>query len=820
LYARISSTANAAVGLLEQEHCMKAQNVNLNRTPSDTELAPVSNKQQVSGCIFMIILMTMLSPVLAQDGGTGQNARNAPSSVLEEVVVTAQRRAESVQEVPISITAVSQAMLEQLNIDDFSDFIKIVPSLNYLDFGPTGSRGVRPLAIRGVYSDAGNPTVGFYIDETPIPAFDPKLFDINRIEVLRGPQGTLYGASSMGGTIRILTNQPDAENFEGRVDATSSFTDEGGFNFGFNGMVNLPLIADKLALRVSAVSRFDDGYIDNFNNNSGDIGSSGVAVDQFLVDRNHNTEQINALSVALAIIPNDRLTITPSVLYQNTDVGARSAYLSSLDGLQSNYKLDTGTEEDNLLTALNINYSMATMDFVSSTSWYESNFDDPDDLTDLERSFVPGTPPIAQENIGQTQILTQEFRLVSTPDHPLSDRLDWAVGTYYSKKDNKFSALEATEGFGDATRDEILYFSDLFGLSPDEISLLFFGVPFDSINDLAFAYDATTQLEEIALFGEATGHLTDRLDLLVGLRWFNTDFSQTLSADGLFNGGPSGPTSASSSDSGINPKVSLSYRLNDDRMIYSTIAKGYRAGGANYPNGSACDGDLEDLGLSGTPEGYDSDSLWSYELGAKTTWLENRMLLNAAVYYNDWSDIQQNVLLPTCFQGFVANVGKAHSQGFEIELAAVPTESLELGFSVSYTDAEFDEDNASVGISKGDPVQIISDWKVNLNGQYTFPVSGDLMGYFAADFQYLSDAPLGFNFDQPEINTKDAYSLLGMQLGINRDSWELFLFVNNALNESPALAVRDFGAAVGSSDRQINTLRPRTVGLTLRTRFN
>ncbi|MFM7783268.1 MAG: TonB-dependent receptor, partial [Gammaproteobacteria bacterium] len=282
----------------------------------------------------------------------------------------------------------------------------------------------------------------------------------------------------------------------------------------------------------------------------------------------------------------------------------------------------------------------------------------------------------------------------------------------------------------------------------------------------------------------------------------------------------SGPNSASNSENGVNPKVSLSYRLNDGQMIYSTIAKGYRTGGANYPNGSACDSDLAGLGLSETPEGYDSDSLWSYELGAKTTWLDNRMLLNAAVYYNDWSDIQQSVLLPTCFQGFVANVGKAHSQGFEIELAAVPTERLELGFSVSYTDAEFDEDNAGVGISKGDPVQIISDWKVNLNGQYSFPVSDNLMGYFAADFQYLSDAPFGFNFDQPEINTKDAYSMLGLQLGVNRANWELFLFVNNALNESPALAVRNFGAAVGSSDLQINTLRPRTIGLTLRTSFN
>ncbi len=274
LYAQISSpTAYAAVGLLDQEHSMKTQNVRLNRIQSESELAPAINRLSAPGYTLVIILLTMLSPVLAQYGGTGQNARNAPSSVLEEVVVTAQRRAESAQEVPISITAVSQAMLEQLNIDDFSDFAKIVPSLNYLDYGPTGYRGVRPLAIRGVYSDAGNPTVGFYINETPIPAFDPKLFDINRIEVLRGPQGTLYGASSMGGTIRILTNQPNAENFEGRVDATSSFTDEGGFNFGFNGMVNVPLAADKLALRVAAVSRYEDGYIDNINSNSGDIGS-------------------------------------------------------------------------------------------------------------------------------------------------------------------------------------------------------------------------------------------------------------------------------------------------------------------------------------------------------------------------------------------------------------------------------------------------------------------------------------------------------------------------------------------------------------------
>ena len=710
---------------------------------------------------------------------------------IEEIIVTAQKREQALQDVPGSIAALAETTIERMAIDEFKDYITAIPGISFsFAQGPNGARGRRTVGIRGVqrFGTGTASTVGYYLDETPIDISNPRIFDTNRIEVLRGPQGTLFGSGSVGGTIRLITNQPDPTQFSSRLDGSFSDTDSGGNNIHANAMFNIPFADNQAALRITGMYREEDGWIDKVN----------LAGD--LIEEDVNATDVEGVRASLRFKPSERWTITPSVYWQRYELGSEMFITKEVSGFPKYSRTElasTASEETFTLSSITFSYEADKFEIISMTSFYDLENQSFEDFAGLANNAFLRNPeagvPVVTDNIYQQETLIHETRIVSA----LGGSFEYVAGVFYEDGERPFSSIAISQGF-----------NDIFGFAL---------IPEDSRGEIIFDTRLTRDQTQFALFGEGTYAFNDSWALTLGLRWFQFESDTTDDFTGFFFPRiPTLPPGVSDED-GVNPKVALSYKATDDVLLYATAAKGFRPGNANFPLPSTCDQSLIDAGL--TPPGapnYESDELWSYEVGLKSSWLDNRLTANLAAFYMDWEDLQLVVSLGSCggIAGFITNADSARSVGGEFELVTRPVEGLDLSLAVAYIDAELSEDSIVLNASKGDKLPHIPEWSARGSAQYGFPVFGNKEAFLRADIRYRDEMPLNLSGS----SMTDSFTQIDFRVGVEGEIWGVALFGENVSNQDPNLSR---GGRLGTLalGAHVISLRPRTIGINVTASF-
>jgi iron complex outermembrane receptor protein len=742
-----------------------------------------------------------------------------PATALDEVIVTAQKRTENIQSVPISMTAITERSLELLGASDQLGYFFTVPGLSFQSQGPTGDQhGNVSLSLRGIAATAGANTVGFYINETPMHFVDPNLFDVSRIEVLRGPQGTLYGASSMGGTIKVITNEPDPSHFAGKIDLTASETEHGSSNVDGNVVFNLPLIEDRLVARIVGYSRDDSGYINNVVRQTQQPVSTTVPQPTNLglndVEKGVNSQTLRGSRIALKAIVTDDLSITATDMEQNLRVAGDPTYKVILDPTNPQFSFGTiaplvndftkgslvthdinsaPQSEKFSLYDITVRYSPGPVSLVSSTSYYDRSTAGVIDMTEVLPFEFGMNVPVAQnlDDLDSGHGFTEEVRLSSDTNPHVS----WLVGGFYQNVYTQFQQSLIDESFNE----------EVFGGTPV--------VP----NGIFLAFLSKDSQAQTAEFANATYHVIPALDVTAGIRHFDTDDTTWTVGDGLFNGGPT-ETNSLSHDSGNTPSASVSYKITADAMVYATVSKGFRAGFGLEPVGAACDAALQALGLSLNRTQVEPDSLWNHELGFKTQFYDHRLTINGAVYQIDWSNIQQNLNLGNCGYSTTVNSGKAQSSGFELEVSALPLRGLQLDASLSMVNAKLTANAQDVGAVSGDPLLAVAKWHGSASITYSAAIRPQYDGYVRGDYQYTGPMWDGYDFSTPVlsfINHEPGYDVVNLRAGVVHNDWEVALFVQNLEDARPRLSAGNFI----TDDIAVYTIRPRTIGLNLKKSF-
>ncbi len=753
------------------------------------------------GCVLAALALLAPASQARQSARTG--ADEAPDQArLEQVIVTAQKRAETLQSVPLGITSIDQRQLEVMGIDSVAALARQSPGLTVVSSGP----GQNILIVRGIASSAGTAgTVGYYVDDTPISAssnasllsvrglMDPTVFDIARAELLRGPQGTLYGSSSMGGTVKYITRQPDLHSRGGSSNATLSATDGGNWNRAANGMLNIPLRADRAALRLSVSLVNNDGYIDSYPiDPNNDLAALPGAPKRAGV----NTERSAALRALLKVLLDDGFWFTTSLYHQQLNVGAPFQFDSppgSLDKPIQTRLVPESTRQNSTLANLAIHKNWDGLELIASSSYFERTVDIAEDASKPIYSFYASTWQTAVYPSVMTgryinREYTEELRLISELKGPLQ-----AIGGMFFHYVNAplASSIPIPPGY-----------NERFGT---KLNSFFNGARQATVNELAW-------------FSELSYQLTPSVSARAGLRAFRINQSFAQQGDGELNGGPSAVT-GNSSDRGVTPKLTLSWQPDQNLMLYTTAAQGYRAGGPNNPApASVCGGDVAKLGMSDSAlQRFEPDSLWNYELGAKSILLDGRMTLNASLYLIEWSKVQQQIVLP-CGFNITSNFGSATSKGAEVELNYQPTRALTLRAFASVTDATLNNDVPGTAAKKGDRLLDVPHASGGVSAQLSAPLGERWAGYARIDYSYTGGANTLYDRASP-FHQRLGYGIANLRLGAdqNRAGPRLgaALFIDNVFNKIGQTGLPVAITADLPDTRRIAIVRPRTVGVTL-----
>jgi outer membrane receptor protein involved in Fe transport len=734
----------------------------------------------ITGSVLAVAVFGVPASLQAQESAEGSE-----SVALEEIVVTARKRTESMFDVPLSITVLSEEFIENLGAQDFTNLVPTVPSLNAYQNGPGRTR----LYIRGIANGAGNDndtqngeTVSIYLDEIPISlgAMNPELalFDLQRVEVLRGPQGTLYGAGSMAGTIRQVSNKPNLSEVEGKVEAGVSTIAHGSGGYTFKGLINAPVVTDKFAIRASAYYTDFGGYIDNVLTGEKDV----------------NDGTTKGLRIAARWMINENFTADFSFFHHDYSDNGRPEDLDETPFLSRNYPSFDGYDDEMQIYNMTLNYDLGWGEIVSSTSYFDRTVINRRSLDLLfELALPPGITPHELIDTTDLSVFAQEVRLASTTDKPLQ----WTVGMYLDQKDTFYLNTFPVPG-----ADEVL------GV-PSEA----FGAPADH---LFYGYDDLT-VDTYAFFGEAY-YTINKFTITGGLRYFNWKQNIDFYQSGLFNGGANSDPRPQGKTDGVNPKLGLSYDVNDDLMLYGQLSRGFRYGGINgaIPE-SVCADELDEVEREGGDvRFFDPDKLWNFEIGAKGTAADGSVSYSASYFYIKWEDMQTSRSFD-CGFGFRENVGKANSQGVELELHAALSERWVVGFGGAYVDAALSEDVPNLGAEDGDQVPYVPKLSFSASADYVFPVTDTLDGFFWADVQYIGDRHTEFNHD-PTTNYRkmDAYTVANLRTGVRWDGFDVSLYVHNVFDDDGV--IRALRRPPFDPDAVIHT-QPRTIGVMLRKSF-
>jgi outer membrane receptor protein involved in Fe transport len=734
---------------------------------------------------------------------SGSNA--APSSdAVEEVVVTAERRPESVQNVPMSITAISKDTIQKFDIQDFTDYAKLVPNLSFgMGVGAGGvtaySQGVTAstgISIRGI---SGYNTTAFYIDDTPVPeSLDPRILDIDHIEVLRGPQGTLFGASSMGGLVRVITQPADMNKFSGDVDL-QGYGMQGGGAPGAQGSIvlNVPLIADLASVRLSAFDSYTPGFFKRTYDDPQALNVTGQPVaGPAQVINNVGAQTEEGLGATFRITPVNGLVITPVLRWQRTyDDGLPLAEFTPDNLVQRRILNEPEYANDEyFFAALTGSYTTPIGRFVSSTSWLNREAFDYEDAADantltFEEIFQQPLKLLADPAIGALNVttFTEEDRFESHFNFPVQV----VAGVFYQDVETHYFNSTSMPGLS----EELPYASDSI-----------------------FALHTSNSTSQLAGFVGLNYTPFEALEIEVGGRESMLTNKTTANSTGFFG---TGPAENNASQNAFTPRASIKYHVTPDAMVYATAAQGFRVGGANSPLGSACNG----LGYNTTDQiPYGSDSLWSYEAGVKGSALDKRVSYSADVYHIDWSKIQQTVVLSNgsggCYADLTLNLGAAKSDGVEFETAAKITKQFSLHVAGGFEDARLTSVTQAPNIPTtsyvGQPLSGVPKWTASTSADYEIPQPWG--SYFIRGQYGFTDQSISYTEVSSGLLRK-AYEITDLRVGANREGYTLTLFAKNLFNSRPDLSDEIAVGALAANRYRFSIGAPREVGLDLRYHF-
>lgn len=776
----------------------------------------------------------------------GEAIAEPEAAIVEEVTVTARKREEDIQDVPFSVVAQTEEVLRDRGAENIEDVSANVAGFNVQNLGP----GQSQVAMRGV--SAGQivrdqpgvkEQVGIYLDESVISLSlftpDMDLFDMSRVEVLRGPQGTLFGSGSLSGTVRYITNQPELGVSESFGELSVSSIDDGDFGGGAKAAVNTPL-GERAAMRITAYHNEIGGFIDAVQPN-------------LSVNEDVNSGNRTGVRWSLRGEPNERLTITPRIIYQEVETDGWNRIddynilanpftttrpAVNLGEREQFTQFEEPFSDEFLLADLDIEYDFGEVTLTSITSYIDRDVLVVRDATALTASITGGSIGLPEaaytidaplDDATTAKTLTQELRFAGA-----TARVDWLGGLFYSDTERDYNQNLLVAGFEALT-----------------------GIPTQGLaapRDVLFYSDLDYDFSQLAVFGEATLAVTDRVDLTGGLRYYDFEEDRTQIFDGIFGNDNNGTslveTAGATAADGVAPRLIASYAVNERTTLNAQVSKGFRLGGINDPlNVPLCT--PQDLITFGGRETWKDEELWNYELGSKSTFLEGRGIFNIAAFYMDITDLQATVTAGSCSSRVVFNVPDARSSGLELELAAQPSPVFDFAISASYNDSELKstltstdaQGNVSVvsGIEEGNRLPTIPEFQAAAAATYRWELRHGWATYLTGTYQHvgsrftqIGDQAAGFGtvnllalpntiggpltqttftFD-PEL---PAYDLLNLRFGFIHERWDVAFFVNNVTDERALLALdqeRGTLARVGYLTNQ-----PRTFGVSTRIQF-
>jgi iron complex outermembrane receptor protein len=752
----------------------------------------------------------------ASDGFAQQ--ANQPDQ-LSEITVTATKRSTTLQDTPISITAVTGEDLLDRGVGNFTELAQETPGISMKTSGP----GQTEYEMRGLSSNGGSsPTVGFYLDDVPMtpPALgfvgktvvDPNLYDLNRVEVLRGPQGTLYGAGSMGGTIKLLTNQPDSTGFHASAQTILSDTDGGGFNHTENAMVNLPLITDQLAIRMVGTDSYTSGWIDRIVLNPFPLETNGGATRGNILAapvqadfKDVNWARLVGGRISALYTPTDRLTVGIMLFDQRITQGGQNNFDSN-PGTLAHYEPFNVPEpysDSFTMWSVNANYKFDGFEVTSVTSHWNRSATTTQDYSEelyspsffnLPSYYVAdgGAGPASVTENDKTAQLSEELRIASSGD----SRLQWLGGLFYSS----------------------FFSEDVFTTFVNGL------IPLYGTNDVSDIVQPSTISQEAA-FGELSYRVLDELKVTVGGRYFQYNSKVTTTETGIasLTGTTTPGTIATAATAhGIDPKFNISYDVDKDLMVYATAERGFRPGGGNQPvpttggaYAASCGADLKALGLSKAPESFNPDSLWSYELGEKYK-IGSTVTLNGAIYHERWSGVQQGVFLPCGFI-YYDNFGTAEVYGGEIEAKAFLTRNWLASVNFGYTHSYFPEGNAQTGTVRGQDMQDIPLATASGALTYFFAVTADWQASVRGSYDWT--AGLAEPVDLVASGRLPPHGLANLRATVFNTRWTVAAFVNNLTNKHAEMEVDpELELNIPAFSRLVSN-QPLTAGIDVNVKF-
>jgi outer membrane receptor protein involved in Fe transport len=771
--------------------------------------------------VLALTALLAVPPAWAQEAAPAQTPKDKeppaedaskPPNFHEEVVVTAQKRTEAVQEIPASVTVVSGELMEQQRADDFQDLMPLVPGLST----STGRPGVTRITLRGINTGGVASTIGVYFDDVPfgsstglanaaIVSGDFDTYDIARVEVLRGPQGTLYGASSLGGVFKYVPNRPSTERFEARFMGSVETLDHGDPGYAVTGLVNVPL-GDKTAFRGSGFYRFDSGFIDSIGNNPvASLTNPNVnVIDGTLVHDGLNSLDRFGGRFAPPFKASDKFTVNLAAQLQNVDSDASSTVDAdpeslrplNADPVQSRYQSEFNNTKYQVYNATaHWDLGGASLESITAFGRFVSDFH-----SDLAiATNLTGGPPLASlvtllfgdatarplsailPQTTSTDKISQELRLVSAKN----EKLEWLVGGYFTDEDSALKQkILAVEAGTDTTAAGIPELADL---------------------------TLDSSYKEFAGFVNGTWHATKHFDLSLGGRLSHNSQVASQVSDGPLVGGSTRFDDVESSESPFTFSVAPRYEIGKSASVYGRVATGFRPGGPNV---------LPPAAPADVPRTYASDRLTNYEVGLKAGGSSaDKFSLDLSAFYLDWEDVQLFLVVNNF--GINGNGGTAKSQGLELAASLYPTSGLTLSANGAYTKSELTQDtDPIVGGKDGDPLPYVPEWSFGLNADYEWTLTGSTRAYVGGSLGYTGDrtADFGNRTTNGRLRQLDGYAALNLRAGAYLGRWSVELYAKNLTNERGVTVINEPGGlpngAVG-----LGLVRPRTVGVSVATRF-
>lgn len=740
------------------------------------------------------IVLAASLPRAEKSAAEGATAETDHAGPLHEIVVTARKRSESIVDVPVSITALDQESLKTFNVQTFADYATKIPNLAF-NYGQAalGVADSAQIAVRGV---SGANTTGFYIDDTPVPqSIDPRVIDIERIEALKGPQGTLYGSASMGGNVRLITRKPDVDNDNWTYSLQGGRTSGGGSpDYGVNTIANIVAIPNTLAVRAMFFYQHDAGFLTN-------VFPGGSLSDQGAI-------RTYGGSISARWKVSDNFDVTLRFLGQQTHYDGLPEAYAPLPGFVPNsyllnrtIDLPESAANNFSLTSLDLEYRANSITITSSTSFFYNDTNETENSTESTVQTIAAccgvnlnpTSPVPFSWLTRTNQFAEEARVSAS----LTDDLSMIGGVFYLRQ---WGSVEAPPASASGVAASGLYPTD----------------------ELVFVH-VFSQDDSAALFGELYYKFLNRLTLTLGGRGFYLKQRTKTLLDGFFFGGPSNSGELEAKQTGFSPKVALAYAVTHDSNLYVSFSEGFRPGGAQIPPPPICDSGLGSLGGQNLSQ-FGADKVYTTELGFKSAFRDSRAYVSAAVFQTNWKNMQQSVVLP-CTYAVTANTGEAQIRGAEFELNGEILPRLQIRAGLGFLHAVITDKGAGP-FENGERIFQTPDFTGTLGLAYTFRKVGTVTPFATADYSYVANR-LSENNPTPYPLIAPSYSVVNMTVGVDRGNSTLSLYAKNVTNAKPNLGdIQQIGFLQTTSLNgqtvpypEVRLLHPLSIGLQFTQRF-